>query len=221
MLAISVLHAISDAVASVAGPPVCPRLDAPATPERVLDAIDAPARARGMSERWPRACATLLAAGVPVVLVDGRRGQGHDAARGRGAMLVTADASFGTIGGGRLEWEATARARELLAERQAAAVLELPLGPAVGQCCGGHVTLSAWRRATAATLADARGRRGGGRCEPALGAAVRRRPCRPGAGAGARALAAAAALGRRPRPRVSRAARPGRRGGRHRPAAGR
>jgi xanthine dehydrogenase large subunit len=40
MLAISVLHAISDAVASVAGHKLCPRLDAPATPERVLDAID-------------------------------------------------------------------------------------------------------------------------------------------------------------------------------------
>ena len=39
MLAISVLHALSDAVASVAGHRVCPRLDAPATPERVLRAI--------------------------------------------------------------------------------------------------------------------------------------------------------------------------------------
>jgi xanthine dehydrogenase large subunit len=41
MLAISVLHALSDAVASVADHKLCPRLDAPATPERVLDAIDA------------------------------------------------------------------------------------------------------------------------------------------------------------------------------------
>ena len=41
MLGISVLHAISDAVASVAGHRFCPQLDAPATPERVLDAIDA------------------------------------------------------------------------------------------------------------------------------------------------------------------------------------
>ena len=35
MLAISVLHALSDAVASVADYRVCPRLDSPATPERV------------------------------------------------------------------------------------------------------------------------------------------------------------------------------------------
>lgn len=40
MLAISVLHALSDAVASVGDYRVCPRLDAPATPERVLDAVE-------------------------------------------------------------------------------------------------------------------------------------------------------------------------------------
>jgi xanthine dehydrogenase large subunit len=41
MLAISVLHALSDAVASVAEYRFCPRLDAPATPERVLFAVEA------------------------------------------------------------------------------------------------------------------------------------------------------------------------------------
>lgn len=40
MLAISVLHALSDAVASVVGHRICPRLDAPATPERVLMAVE-------------------------------------------------------------------------------------------------------------------------------------------------------------------------------------
>ncbi len=40
MLGISVLHALSDAVASVADHKVCPRLDAPATPERVLMAVE-------------------------------------------------------------------------------------------------------------------------------------------------------------------------------------
>ncbi|MBX3578812.1 MAG: xanthine dehydrogenase molybdopterin binding subunit [Rhizobiaceae bacterium] len=40
MLAMSVLHALSDAVASVADHTVCPRLDAPATPERVLMAVE-------------------------------------------------------------------------------------------------------------------------------------------------------------------------------------
>jgi xanthine dehydrogenase large subunit len=40
MLAISVLHALSDAIASVADHRICPRLDAPATPERVLMTIE-------------------------------------------------------------------------------------------------------------------------------------------------------------------------------------
>ncbi|MGF1476226.1 MAG: xanthine dehydrogenase molybdopterin binding subunit [Geminicoccaceae bacterium] len=39
MLAISVLHALSDAVASVADHRICPKLDAPATPERILEAV--------------------------------------------------------------------------------------------------------------------------------------------------------------------------------------
>jgi len=57
------------------------------------------------------------------------------------AMLVWPDGQDGTIGGGTLEWDATARARALLAERRSE-LMELPLGPALGQCCGGHVTLA-------------------------------------------------------------------------------
>jgi xanthine dehydrogenase large subunit len=54
MLAISVLHALSDAVASVGGHRVCPRLDAPATPERVLGGGRAGGRA-GVRRRAHRA----------------------------------------------------------------------------------------------------------------------------------------------------------------------
>ena len=68
-------------------------------------------------------------------------------------MLVTADRSFGTIGGGRLEWEGIAHARALLRDGGREARVELPLGPAVGQCCGGHVDL--WlRRAAEAERAE-------------------------------------------------------------------
>lgn len=56
-------------------------------------------------------------------------------------MLVSATGSFGTIGGGRLELEAIDRARAVLAGASAEP-FALPLGPAIGQCCGGHVTLS-------------------------------------------------------------------------------
>jgi xanthine dehydrogenase accessory factor len=56
-------------------------------------------------------------------------------------MIVTADAVSGTIGGGILEWEATAEARSRLARVASGAVDQVTLGPALGQCCGGTVTL--------------------------------------------------------------------------------
>jgi xanthine dehydrogenase large subunit len=40
MLAMSVLHALSDAVASIADYRICPRLDTPATPEHILMAVE-------------------------------------------------------------------------------------------------------------------------------------------------------------------------------------
>lgn len=47
---------------------------------------------------------------------------------------------FGTIGGGRLEYEAIAEARAALAAgRGPARVRDWPLGPNLGQCCGGMV----------------------------------------------------------------------------------
>ncbi|MEO4000526.1 xanthine dehydrogenase molybdopterin binding subunit [Mesorhizobium sp. CAU 1732] len=49
MLGMAVLHALSDAVASVADHRICPRLDAPATPERVLMAVERMRREAGRS----------------------------------------------------------------------------------------------------------------------------------------------------------------------------
>ncbi|RFB81552.1 xanthine dehydrogenase accessory protein XdhC [Methylovirgula sp. 4M-Z18] len=57
-------------------------------------------------------------------------------------MLVSAQDCAGTIGGGRLEWEAIRMAREALARHAAMDNIAIPLGPSIGQCCGGHVTLS-------------------------------------------------------------------------------
>jgi len=91
----------------------------------------------------------LLAAEVPVVLVRVAKAKGSTPREAGTAMLVTAHATHGTIGGGRLEWEAIARARELLAGDAQASTFEMPLGPAVGQCCGGHVRLELVRAAAA------------------------------------------------------------------------
>ena len=56
------------------------------------------------------------------------------------AMLVWASGQSGTIGGGALEHEATTRARAHLAETRPLLTREA-LGPKLGQCCGGAVTL--------------------------------------------------------------------------------
>ena len=57
------------------------------------------------------------------------------------AMLVWAAGQSGTIGGGALEWQAMQDARAMLATGHMIKVDRVPLGPALGQCCGGAVTL--------------------------------------------------------------------------------
>lgn len=86
------------------------------------------------------------------VVVAGVRGS---APREAGAaMLVWAGGQEGTIGGGALEFQAADRARRLLARGGGSEILRQPLGPGLGQCCGGAVTLvfETW---DAARLAEA------------------------------------------------------------------
>ena len=63
------------------------------------------------------------------------------APRGAGTrMLVTADAIHGTIGGGKLEYRAVEQARAILSLPEGTwRVQDYPLGPLLGQCCGGRV----------------------------------------------------------------------------------
>lgn len=83
----------------------------------------------------------LLAAGAPLVLAEVGATRGS-APRDAGAwMLVAAEAVAGTIGGGQLEYMAIDRARVMLRRGLASEAMEVPLGPAIGQCCGGHVSL--------------------------------------------------------------------------------
>ncbi|MBL9046688.1 MAG: xanthine dehydrogenase accessory protein XdhC [Tabrizicola sp.] len=56
------------------------------------------------------------------------------------AMLVWDTGQSGTIGGGALEFEAAERARAMLSGASRA-VDRVALGPSLGQCCGGAVTL--------------------------------------------------------------------------------
>jgi xanthine dehydrogenase accessory factor len=71
------------------------------------------------------------------------------APRERGTfMVVAADALIGTIGGGALEYMVIARARQALRDDEEPEGLDIPLGPEIGQCCGGRVEVSL-RRLTA------------------------------------------------------------------------
>lgn len=63
--------------------------------------------------------------------------------RDRGSkMVVSASETFLTIGGGHLEYQCIALAREMLQQRsQQPRTEEFALAARLGQCCGGHATL--------------------------------------------------------------------------------
>jgi xanthine dehydrogenase accessory factor len=89
---------------------------------------------RSLASQW-------LAAGRRAVLVQVREARGSVPRAAGTRMLVGADDVLGTIGGGHLEWQAIALARALLRE---GGVHEqrIALGPTLGQCCGGALTLA-------------------------------------------------------------------------------
>jgi xanthine dehydrogenase accessory factor len=96
---------------------------------------------------WIAALAELSAAGRAAVVVTVLRAEGSTPREAGAKMVVTSDASRGTIGGGHLEWKALEIARELLRTAAqvdgapAPVVREFALGPSLGQCCGGAATL--------------------------------------------------------------------------------
>lgn len=101
--------------------------DAPLKPFRFADAT-----------RWVRA-------GVPVAMVTIVEVKGSAPREAGIRMLVTADDLVGTIGGGHLEWRGMDIAREMIAKGETGEqrrIERIPLGPALGQCCGGVVRLA-------------------------------------------------------------------------------
>ena len=83
-----------------------------------------------------------LAARGPVAMVSVLATEGS-APRGAGTrMLVTLQGEHGTIGGGALEFRAVEQARAVLGHAPGTwRVQDNPLGPLLGQCCGGRVRL--------------------------------------------------------------------------------
>jgi xanthine dehydrogenase accessory factor len=102
---------------------------------------------RATAERWHAAARAAIVVEVAQALGSAPRDAGA-------RMLVGHDDTLGTVGGGHLELQAIATAREMLRTGETAPHVErFALGPSLGQCCGGAVTLR-HRRLDAAALAD-------------------------------------------------------------------
>ena len=70
-----------------------------------------------------------------------------------GAEMFVAEAgSCGTVGGGQLEYMAIDKARAMLRSGERHFDMDVPLGPEIGQCCGGRVELTLSRMSDADRL---------------------------------------------------------------------
>ncbi|MGD9915442.1 MAG: xanthine dehydrogenase accessory protein XdhC [Rhizobiaceae bacterium] len=84
----------------------------------------------------------FLDAAPEVALVEVAEAKGSTPREKGTRMLVSPSAIFGTIGGGQLEYMAIDQARALLAGQKTPTLLDVPLGPEIGQCCGGRVEVA-------------------------------------------------------------------------------
>ncbi len=106
-----------------------------------------------MDRHVRQAAAEALVAGSPAVVVEVQDARGSAPRAAGTRMLVSRDAAIGTVGGGHLELKALQTAHAMLAGNDPAPRSEhFPLGPALGQCCGGAVTLG-YEALSADTLA--------------------------------------------------------------------
>ena len=97
---------------------------------------------RPLSAGWPGTLCDLLESEPVVVRIVVAEVRGSAPREAGACMLVSRQGNLGTIGGGRLEWQAVQSARTLLLENSAntcVRIRRLTLGPDLGQCCGGVV----------------------------------------------------------------------------------
>jgi xanthine dehydrogenase accessory factor len=94
--------------------------------------------------RWHEVLRDAISEGAQAVLVTVAAEIGSTPREAGAAMVVTAERTSGTIGGGHLEYEATRLAREALESHASPAqwLVRFPLAARLGQCCGGVATLS-------------------------------------------------------------------------------
>jgi xanthine dehydrogenase accessory factor len=77
----------------------------------------------------------------PAILVEIEAVKGSSPREAGTFMLVSATRIWETIGGGQFEYMAIDHARAKLDGRTEIDVLDIPLGPEIGQCCGGRTLL--------------------------------------------------------------------------------
>lgn len=91
---------------------------------------------------WISEALHAVRSGEPLAMVTVVGAQGSTPREMGARMLVRADSFTGTIGGGSLERQGLDQARRMLVQGERAfALQDYPLGPLLGQCCGGHVRL--------------------------------------------------------------------------------
>jgi len=98
----------------------------------------------GTAVHWLDALATALRVDARAILVTVAGAKGSTPRDTGAAMVVSAAACVGSIGGGHLEYEATRIARAALSDAPAAGtwLVRFPLAARLGQCCGGVATLA-------------------------------------------------------------------------------
>lgn len=107
-----------------------------------------------MAADWLAGLTEQLATGHDVVMITVARTQGSTPREAGATMLVNAETTMLTIGGGHLEWQAIAHARRRLsATSPRPEVIRYNLGARLGQCCGGVVWLL-YETMPASTLAQ-------------------------------------------------------------------
>lgn len=84
----------------------------------------------------------FLTANSAVIRVALTRVRGSSPREAGTEMFVSATALWGTVGGGQLEFRAIEAARAMLQDGALSRSLDVPLGPEIGQCCGGRVEMA-------------------------------------------------------------------------------
>ena len=84
----------------------------------------------------------FLRAHRSVVLAEITAVRGSAPREAGASMLISSNSIAGTIGGGALVHLCIDRARQVIREGLDGSTLDIPLGPEIGQCCGGRVDIA-------------------------------------------------------------------------------